>query len=67
MPEAQAALAAAAEKAPQDPHTWYALGLLYRGENDPHKALEAFEKVLALDARGRRYALPGRVDRPGVE
>ena len=49
LPEAKAALAIAVTKAPNDPHTWYALGLLYRGENDPHKALDAFNKVLAID------------------
>ena len=49
LPEAKAALTIAVDKAPNDPHTWYALGLLYRGENDPHKALDAFKKVLAID------------------
>jgi hypothetical protein len=49
LPEAHKALDVAAEKAPRDPHTWYALGLLYRSENDPHKALEAFNKAKAID------------------
>jgi tetratricopeptide (TPR) repeat protein len=47
--EAQQALEVAAAKAPADPHTWYALGLLYRNQSQPKQALEAFNKVLALD------------------
>jgi tetratricopeptide (TPR) repeat protein len=49
FPEAQQALDIAAAKAPADPHTWYALGLLYRNQSQPKQALEAFNKVLALD------------------
>ena len=49
IPEAEKALAIAEEKAPRDPHTWYALGLLYRNENDSQRALDAFNKVVALD------------------
>lgn len=49
LPEARAALEVAEKQAPADPHTWYALGLLDRGENDPKAALAAFEKTLALD------------------
>jgi Tfp pilus assembly protein PilF len=51
LPEAHAALQVAAEKAPSDPRTWYALGLLYRSESDPHQSFEAFEKVIALDQK----------------
>jgi len=49
FPEAQKALDVAAAKAPRDPHTWYALGLLYRNENQPKQALESFNKALAID------------------
>jgi tetratricopeptide (TPR) repeat protein len=49
FPEAQKALDIAAAKAPADPHTWYALGLLYRNQSQPKPALDAFNKVLALD------------------
>lgn len=49
FPEAQKALDIAAAKAPSDPHTWYALGLLYRNQSQPKQALDAFNKVLALD------------------
>jgi len=44
--EAQKALDIAAAKAPGDPHTWYALGLLYRNQSQPKQALEA--KVQAV-------------------
>jgi tetratricopeptide (TPR) repeat protein len=49
FPEAQKALDIAAAKAPADPHTWYALGLLYRNQSQPKQALDAFNKVLSLD------------------
>ena len=49
FPEAQKSLDIAAEKAPRDPRTWYAFGLLYRNENQPKQALEAFNKALAVD------------------
>ncbi len=48
LPEAEKLLEAAALEDPKDPHVWYALGLLYRNENQPAKALEAFQKVAAL-------------------
>jgi tetratricopeptide (TPR) repeat protein len=45
LPEAARLLEAAAVEDPKDPHVWYALGLLYRNENQPDKALDAFQKV----------------------
>ncbi len=48
LPEAQELLETAAAGDPKDPHVWYALGLLYRNENQPAKALDAFAKVAAL-------------------
>ncbi len=48
LPEAERLLVAAAVQDPKDPHVWYALGLLYRNENQPEKALDAFQKVAAL-------------------
>jgi Flp pilus assembly protein TadD len=49
LPEADTVLTAAAHQAPDDPHAWYALGLLYRNQNQSQQALEAFQKVLALE------------------
>ncbi|WP_353068376.1 FG-GAP-like repeat-containing protein [Tunturibacter empetritectus] len=49
LPQAEQALTLAAAKAPSDPHAWYALGLLYRNQNQPQQSLDAFNKVLALD------------------
>ena len=46
--EAEPLLESAAAQDPQDPHAWYALGLLYRNQNQPEKALNAFNKVAAL-------------------
>ncbi len=46
--EAQPLLEAAARATPSDPHVWYALGLLYRNQNNPQKALASFQKVLTL-------------------
>jgi tetratricopeptide (TPR) repeat protein len=46
--EAEALLESAATEDPKDPHVWYSLGLLYRNENEPEKALAAFQKVAAL-------------------
>jgi hypothetical protein len=51
LPEAQAALEIARAKAPSDPRTWYALGLLYRSESQPHPSLDAFEKAIQLDPK----------------
>ncbi len=48
LPQAERLLEAAAVEDPKDPHAWYALGLLYRNENQPEKALEAFQKVATL-------------------
>jgi tetratricopeptide (TPR) repeat protein len=48
LPEAERLLEAAGVEDPKDPHVWYALGLLYRNENQPEKSLEAFKKVATL-------------------
>ena len=47
--EAKQVLLHAAEMAPADPHTWYALGLLYRVEDEVGPGTQAFERVLTLD------------------
>jgi Flp pilus assembly protein TadD len=49
LPEAATVLTAAAQQAPEDPHAWYALGLLDRNQNHSQQAMEAFQKVLALE------------------
>ena len=49
LPEAKAALEHSAKQAPGDPRTWYALGLLYRSQNQLQDGLKAFERVAALD------------------
>lgn len=46
--QAESLLEAAAAEDPKDPHAWYALGLLYRNQNQPEKALDAFRKVAVL-------------------
>jgi tetratricopeptide (TPR) repeat protein len=48
-PEAEKVLLDAATKAPQDPHVWYVLGLLYRSTWKNQKAVECFQRVLAMD------------------
>ena len=48
-PEAQKALELATAKSPNDPHAWYALGLLYHNQNESQKAADALKKVLAID------------------
>lgn len=48
MAEASVALTRASELAPDDPHVWYALGLLYRSENETAKGIESFRRVLRL-------------------
>lgn len=49
LPEAKAALEHSAQQAPNDPHTWYALGLLYRSQNQLQDGIKAFQRVVALD------------------
>ncbi len=49
LPQAEQALTLASAQASHDPHLWYALGILYRNQNLPKPALEAFNKVIALD------------------
>lgn len=49
LPEAKLALEHSAEQNPNDPHTWYVLGLLYRSDNELQPGIKAFQHVLALD------------------
>jgi Flp pilus assembly protein TadD len=49
LPEAKAALEHSAQQSPNDPHTWYVLGLLYRSQNDNQQGIKAFQRVLTLD------------------
>lgn len=49
LPEAKAALEHSAQQNPNDPHTWYVLGLLYRSQNQTQEGVKAFQRVLALD------------------
>ena len=44
MPEAQQALEHAAAQNPEDPHVWYALGIMYRIGAQYPQALESFKK-----------------------
>jgi len=48
LPEAKAALEHSAQQAPNDPHTWYVLGLLYRSQNQLQDGIKAFQRVVAL-------------------
>ena len=50
LTEAKAALEHSAEQEPNDPRTWYALGILYRSENQPQQGIKAFQRVLTLDS-----------------
>jgi tetratricopeptide (TPR) repeat protein len=45
---ARAALAAAAEKLPQDPYAWYNLGLVYKDLGDAEKGVAAFIHVTQI-------------------
>ncbi|MGB2654738.1 MAG: FG-GAP-like repeat-containing protein [Candidatus Acidiferrum sp.] len=45
---ARAALAAAADKLPNDPYAWYNLGLTYKDLSDTEKGIEAFTHVTKL-------------------
>ena len=49
LPEAKLALEHSAQQDPNDPHTWYVLGLLYRSQNQLQPGIKAFQHVLALD------------------
>ncbi len=48
LPEAKAALENSAQQNPNDPRTWYVLGLLYRSENQLQEGLKAFQHAAAL-------------------
>jgi Flp pilus assembly protein TadD len=45
---ARTALAAAAEKLPQDPYAWYNLGLVYKDLGDAEKGVAAFTHVIQI-------------------
>jgi Flp pilus assembly protein TadD len=45
---ARTALAAAAEKLPQDPYAWYNLGLVYKDLGDAEKGVDAFTRVTQI-------------------
>jgi Flp pilus assembly protein TadD len=45
---ARTALAAAAEKLPQDPYAWYNLGLVYKDLGDAEKGIDAFTRVTQI-------------------
>src|SRR5882672_4283667 len=45
---ARTALAAAAEKLPQDPYAWYNLGLVYKDLGDAEKGVAAFTHVTQI-------------------
>ncbi len=45
---ARTALAAAADKLPQDPYAWYNLGLVYKDLGDAEKGVEAFTHVTQI-------------------
>ena len=45
---ARTALAAAAEKLPQDPYAWYNLGLVYKDLGDAEKGVDAFTHVTQI-------------------
>jgi tetratricopeptide (TPR) repeat protein len=45
---ARTALAAAAEKLPQDPYAWYNLGLVYKDLGDAEKGVDAFTHVTEI-------------------
>jgi tetratricopeptide (TPR) repeat protein len=45
---ARTALAAAAEKLPQDPYAWYNLGLVYKDLGDAEKGVDAFTHVTKI-------------------
>ncbi len=48
LPEANAALEHSAQQNPNDPRTWYVLGILYRSENQLQDGLKAFQRAATL-------------------
>ncbi|HEY0760102.1 MAG TPA: FG-GAP-like repeat-containing protein [Acidisarcina sp.] len=71
LPESEKALEHAAALAPNDPHAWYALGLLRRSEARTEEGIKDFQRVLELrpddaDAHyflGSFYAQSGDYDK----
>jgi Flp pilus assembly protein TadD len=51
LPEAQTALDAALQLAPNDPRVWYVEGLLARMEGKPQVAVQDFQKVVAINPK----------------
>ncbi|MGH9501748.1 MAG: FG-GAP-like repeat-containing protein [Terriglobales bacterium] len=46
---AKVLLDAAAKNAPDDPHAWFNLGLLYKNSDNPEASVEAFRRVTEID------------------
>jgi tetratricopeptide (TPR) repeat protein len=59
---ARAALAAAAEKLPQDPYAWYNLGLVYKDLGDAEKGVEAFTHVTQIANEADPWYFVGYLD-----
>jgi tetratricopeptide (TPR) repeat protein len=46
---AKALLEAAGKNAPNDPHAWFSLGLLYKNSDNPQGSVDAFRRVTEID------------------
>jgi tetratricopeptide (TPR) repeat protein len=46
---AKVLLEAAGKNAPNDPHAWFSLGLLYKNSDNPQGSVEAFRRVTEID------------------
>ncbi len=46
---AKGLLEAAGKNAPNDPHAWFSLGLLYKNSDSPQGSVEAFRRVTEID------------------
>ena len=46
---AKVLLEAAGKKAPNDPHAWFSLGLLYKNSDNPQGSVDAFRHVTEID------------------
>ena len=46
---AKGLLEAAGKNAPNDPHAWFSLGLLYKNSDNPQGSVEAFRRVTEID------------------
>jgi Flp pilus assembly protein TadD len=59
---ARTALAAAAEKLPQDPYAWYNLGLVYKDLGDAEKGVAAFTHVTQIANEADPWYFVGYLD-----